>query len=49
MLDALGHIHANGIAHRDMKPENLLISSDYQLKLADFGFSIVLAGRDGSG
>lgn len=32
-----------------MKPENLLFDSNYDLKIADFGFAIVLSGRDGSG
>jgi serine/threonine protein kinase len=37
------------MCHRDMKPENMLFDSQYQLKIADFGFSIVLSGRDGTG
>ena len=32
-----------------MKPENLLFDSNFNLKIADFGFAIVLSGRDGSG
>eukprot|EP01083_Nonionella_stella_P105917 304985_1 len=32
-------IHANGMVYRDLKPENLLISSDGRLKFADFGFA----------
>ncbi len=41
--------HNAGMCHRDMKPENLLFDADFGLKIADFGFSIVLSGRDGSG
>jgi len=33
---SMDHMHRNGIFHRDMKPENILIRDD-QLKLADFG------------
>ncbi|XP_068110740.1 MAPK/MAK/MRK overlapping kinase isoform X3 [Hyperolius riggenbachi] len=33
---SLEHIHRNGIFHRDVKPENILIKQDV-LKLADFG------------
>merc|ERR1712087_781220 len=31
--------HANRIIHRDIKPQNLLINNDLQLKLADFGLA----------
>jgi len=35
---ALAHIHALGICHRDIKPQNLLVNPDtQQLKLCDFG------------
>jgi serine/threonine protein kinase len=32
-----------------MKPENILLSGEFVLKIADFGFSIPLKGRDNSG
>ncbi|XP_071500158.1 MAPK/MAK/MRK overlapping kinase-like [Diadema setosum] len=36
LIKALEHMHRNGIFHRDVKPENVLIRDDH-LKLADFG------------
>ena len=32
-----------------MKPENMLLDSNYQLKVADFGIAGPISGRDGSG
>ena len=38
MCRALAHIHAMGVCHRDIKPQNLLVNTHtHQLKLCDFG------------
>lgn len=47
LLQGVHTCHEAGIAHRDLKPENLLISKDYQLKVADFGLAASKLGTDG--
>lgn len=37
VLSALAELHANGIVHRDIKLENILLRNDGQVKLSDLG------------
>lgn len=37
LLTGLSVAHAAGMVHRDIKPDNVLINDDHQVKLADFG------------
>ena len=48
-MNGLHYMHSKGYAHRDIKPENILLARDFALKLADFGFSCLVKGKDNSG
>ena len=39
LLQAVDHCHSRGVVHRDLKPQNLLVSKDGRLKVADFGLA----------
>jgi sulfatase modifying factor 1 len=42
VLRGLGHLHHARLVHRDVKPDNVMISKDGQVKLTDFGVSASL-------
>ena len=46
MADALSQLHARGIAHRDVKSENVCVRADGTPVLIDFGCARLLASRE---
>mmetsp|Transcript_53188 Transcript_53188/g.88170 ORF Transcript_53188/g.88170 Transcript_53188/m.88170 type:complete len:642 (+) Transcript_53188:151-2076(+) len=41
LMDGMEACHEAGICHRDIKPQNLLLDANFQLKIADFGLAKV--------
>ncbi|CAL9088299.1 unnamed protein product [Musa textilis] len=47
LAEAVAACHLRGVAHRDVKPDNVLFDARGQLKLADFGSAECFLGADG--
>jgi len=41
LIDGIEYLHQSGVAHLDLKPENLLLGANFNLKIADFDLSHV--------
>ena len=39
ILRALDHAHRNGVVHRDIKPQNIMLLDNGQLRMMDFGIA----------
>ncbi len=42
IAEGLAYAHAQGVIHRDVKPENVLLTADGRVKIADFGIAHLL-------
>ena len=40
IFEAMDYLHKQGMAHRDIKLENILIKKNYEIKIIDFGFGM---------
>lgn len=47
VLDAVAEAHANGIVHRDVKPQNIMVCPDGLVKVMDFGLAKVMQDMSG--
>lgn len=43
LVSAISNAHHNGIVHRDIKPQNILMDSEGNLKITDFGIAMALS------
>lgn len=43
---AISHAHHNGIIHRDIKPQNILIDHEGNVKITDFGIALALSATN---
>lgn len=49
VIEALNQLHVAGVAHRDIKPDNVMLTQKFDIKLVDLGYGIELTGRKNDG
>lgn len=46
-MRGLKYIHSADVIHRDLKPRNILVNSNCDLKICDFGLARTIANNQG--
>ena len=46
LISGLEYLHTQGMSHRDLKLENIMLDDQFKLKIGDFGFASVKACND---
>jgi len=46
LIQGIAYLHSQGIAHLDLKPENLLLGEDYQLKIYGFEHAWMIGDKE---
>ena len=49
ILSAIIHMQKKGFAHRDIKPDNIALDADFNVKILDFGAACELRGDNSTG